>query len=261
MPATPAAMSIPAARSVPRNRSSRTAEVQQPSGNRTSAGWAGWPNGTPCRASVPLPAGRARTTVSDRLQTSGSRVCARSMRSARAAGRDSSEGLRVLRARRAAVRRDCRTSSAYPSARGLPARKPLPDQDHRGAGRAGRARCPRVSRLEPVTHARLGEEVPGPGGFGFQLAARLGQVDHLLALPAAVSPRAARPPPSPRPGTWRSRPAARRAPVSRAVPDRESSRLLFQPRYQPNIIVLDGSLTPGQENLTGRIRRPADGPD
>ena len=71
--ATPAPISMRAARSVPRNRSSRTAEVQQPSGSRTSAGCAGWPNGTPCKASVRGPAGSARTTESDRLCTTGSR--------------------------------------------------------------------------------------------------------------------------------------------------------------------------------------------
>ena len=41
VPATPAAISTAAARSVPRNRSSSTAEVQQPSGSRTSAGMGG----------------------------------------------------------------------------------------------------------------------------------------------------------------------------------------------------------------------------
>ena len=122
VPATPAAMSIPAARSVPRNKSSRTAEVQQPRGSRTSAGWAGWPNGTPCRASVRAPAGSARTTVSERLCTTGSRACARSMLSSRAAYLDSREALWARRARRAVGRRDCRTSSAYPSPRRLPAR-------------------------------------------------------------------------------------------------------------------------------------------
>ena len=50
----------------------------------------------------------------------GSRACARSMRSARAAGRDSTEALRVLRVRRAFGRRDCRTYSAYPPPRPLP---------------------------------------------------------------------------------------------------------------------------------------------
>jgi hypothetical protein len=72
VPAIPAAMSMAEARSVPRNASSRTAEVQQPSGSRTSAGWAGWPNGTPCRASVLAPAGSARTTVSDSSWITGS---------------------------------------------------------------------------------------------------------------------------------------------------------------------------------------------
>ena len=38
VPAIPAAMSKADARSVPRNASSSTAEVQQPSGSRTSAG-------------------------------------------------------------------------------------------------------------------------------------------------------------------------------------------------------------------------------
>jgi hypothetical protein len=72
VPAIPAAMSIPDARSVPRNASSKTADVQQPSGSRTSAGCAGWPNGTPCRASVLAPAGNARTTVSDSSWIAGS---------------------------------------------------------------------------------------------------------------------------------------------------------------------------------------------
>ena len=66
-------------------------------------------------------AGSARTTVSDRPETTGSRACARSMRSARAAGRDSREALRALRARRVMGRRDCRTFNAYPSPRCLPA--------------------------------------------------------------------------------------------------------------------------------------------
>ena len=56
--ATPVPISIRAARSVPRNRSSRTAEVQHPSGSRTSAGCAGCPNGTPCSASVLAPRGQ-----------------------------------------------------------------------------------------------------------------------------------------------------------------------------------------------------------
>jgi hemerythrin HHE cation binding domain-containing protein len=34
-----------------------------------------------------------------------------------------------------------------------------------------------LSRLEPVAHARLGEQVAGLGGFGFELATELGQVD------------------------------------------------------------------------------------
>ena len=117
--ATPAAISTAAARSVPRNRSSSAAEVQQPSGSRTSAGCAGWPNGTPCRASVRGPAGSARTTESERPWITGSRACARSMRSARADGRDSTDALRVLRVRRAVERRDCRTYSAYPPSRRL----------------------------------------------------------------------------------------------------------------------------------------------
>ena len=115
---TPAAMRTAVARSVPRNRSSRTAEVQQPSGSRTSAGCAGWPNGTPCSASARGPAGSARTTESDRLWTTGSSEWARSMRSARTAGRDSS-ALRLLPARREGWRRDCRTVNAYPPPRGL----------------------------------------------------------------------------------------------------------------------------------------------
>jgi hypothetical protein len=86
LPATPAAMSIRDARPVPPNKSSSTAEVQQPSGSWTSAGCAGWPNGTPCSASVRDPAGSARTTVSDSLRTKGSSARARSMRSATAAG-------------------------------------------------------------------------------------------------------------------------------------------------------------------------------
>jgi len=72
VPAIPAAMSIPEARSVPGSASSKTADVQQPSGSRTSAGWAGWPNGTPCRASVLAPAGNALTTVSDSSWMTGS---------------------------------------------------------------------------------------------------------------------------------------------------------------------------------------------
>ena len=115
VPATPAAISTAAARSVPRNRSSSTAEVQQPSGSRTSAGCAGWPNGTPCSASVRGPAGSARTTESDRPRTTGSRAWARSMRSASAAGRDSRAPLRALPARRVVWRRDCRTSRSVPA--------------------------------------------------------------------------------------------------------------------------------------------------
>ena len=145
VPAIPAAMRTPAARSVPPNRSSRTAEVQQPSGSRTSAGWAGWPNGTPCRASVRAPPGSARTTVSERPWTTGSRACARSMRSARAAGRDSSEALRALRARRAVGRRDCRTYSAYPSPAPPTRAKGPADQDRPVAAPTVRARCPQAS--------------------------------------------------------------------------------------------------------------------
>ena len=157
VPATPAAMSIPAARSVPRNRSSRTAEVQQPRGSRTSAGWAGWPNGTPCRASVRAPAGSARTTVSERLCTTGSRACARSMRSARAVDLDSREALRARRARRAVGRRDCRTSSAYPSPAPATRAKRPADQDRRAAGPVGRARCPRAA-----AGTRAAAEAPRP---------------------------------------------------------------------------------------------------
>ena len=65
------------------------------------------------------PAGSARTTESERPWITGSRACARSMRSARADGRDSREALRVLRVRRAVERRDCRTYSAYPPPRRL----------------------------------------------------------------------------------------------------------------------------------------------
>jgi|GEM_PF-4059615 hypothetical protein len=72
VPAIPAAMSTPEARSVPGSDSSRTADIQQPNGSRTSAGWAGWPNGTPCRASVLVPAGNALTTVSHRSLMTGS---------------------------------------------------------------------------------------------------------------------------------------------------------------------------------------------
>jgi hypothetical protein len=64
--------------------------------------------------------------VSERPWTTGSRPWARSMRSARTAGRDSRDDLRVLRARRPEGRRDCRTFSAYPSRRRLPpVRAPL----------------------------------------------------------------------------------------------------------------------------------------
>ena len=113
--ATPAPISMRAARSVPWNRSSRTAEVQQPSGSRTSAGCAGWPNGTPCSASVLDPAGRARTTPSDSLRMTGSSACACSTRSATAAGLRAQLVLRFLPAWRA-VEREGGTSSAYPPA-------------------------------------------------------------------------------------------------------------------------------------------------
>ena len=102
---------------MPRNRSSRTAEVQQPSGSRTSAGCTGWPNGTPCSASVPGPAGSTRTTPSDSLRTTGSSTWACSTRSASTAGGRIHPGLRFLAARRA-VARDCRTLTAYPPAPG-----------------------------------------------------------------------------------------------------------------------------------------------
>ena len=85
--AIPAAISVWAARSVPGNRSSRAADVQQPSGSRTSAGCAGWPNGTPCSASARGPAGSARTTPSDSERTAPSRAGDRSMRSATSTGR------------------------------------------------------------------------------------------------------------------------------------------------------------------------------
>jgi hypothetical protein len=140
---TPTATRTAAARSVPRNRSRSTAEVQQPSGSRTSAGCAGWPNGTPCSASVRGPAGSARTTESDRPWMTGSRACARSMRSASAAGRASRAPLRALPARRVVWRRDCRTSRSVP----VPA-PPTPGpsgQDRRAAWPAGRARCPRTA--------------------------------------------------------------------------------------------------------------------
>jgi hypothetical protein len=114
-PATPTAMSVAAARSVPRNRSSRTAEVQHPSGSRTSAGCAGWPNGTPCSASVFDPAGRARTTPSDSLRMTGSSACACSTRSARAAGLRAQLVLRFRPAWRA-VETEGGTSNAYPPA-------------------------------------------------------------------------------------------------------------------------------------------------
>jgi len=120
VPTTPAATSTRDARSVPPNKSSRVAEVQHPSGRRTSAGWAGCPNGTPCRASVRGPAGSARTTVSDRARTTGSRTCARSMRSARAEGRLTKRARPARRARRgrrpAARGGDCGTLTAYPAA-------------------------------------------------------------------------------------------------------------------------------------------------
>ena len=126
--ATPAPISIRAARSVPRNRSSSTADVQHPSGSRTSAGCAGCPNGTPCNASVLAPVGKARTTLSDSLRTTGSSVCACSTRSARAAGLRAQLDLRFLAARRA-VEREGGTLSAYPPA-GVPylATRPKPVQ-------------------------------------------------------------------------------------------------------------------------------------
>src|SRR5579875_3229937 len=115
--AIPAAISTREAGPVPRNRSSRTAEVQQPRGSRTSAGCTGWPNGTPCRASVRGPAGSARTTVPDSPRTTGSSARARSMRSARAAVRSGQGALRALPARRV-VLGDGRTHNAYPRRRG-----------------------------------------------------------------------------------------------------------------------------------------------
>jgi len=113
VPAIPVPISTREARSEPRNRSSSTADVQQPSGSRTSAGWAGCPNGTPCSASVRAPAGSALTTLSDSPRTAGSSTCARSTRSAMAAGRHAREGLRPFRAR-LTLTRDCRTPSALP---------------------------------------------------------------------------------------------------------------------------------------------------
>ena len=136
VPATPAAIRTAAARSVPRNRSRSTAEVQQPSGSRTSAGCAGWPNGTPCSASVRGPAGSARTTESDRPWTTGSRAWARSMRSASAAGRDSRAPLRCLPARRVVWMRDCRTYRSVP----VPAPPTRRRSLLRAAARAGHAR-------------------------------------------------------------------------------------------------------------------------
>ena len=85
-PATPTAMSVADARSASRPRppsqSSSTAEVQQPMGSRTAAGWAGWPNGTPCSRSTARLGGRARTTALETARTGPSRAVARSMRSA-----------------------------------------------------------------------------------------------------------------------------------------------------------------------------------
>jgi len=185
VPATPAAMSMPDARPVPWNRSSRTADVQQPSGSRTSAGCAGWPNGTPCRASVHDPVGSTRTAVSDSLRTTGSSTWARSMRPARAAGLARKGALRVLRAVRGRrlANRDCCTIKAYPpagatyltgrmrSCRGhrSPARLsrrtglcPFPPSERtvvitrpgrrlrRAAGPAGRARSPRGAAGSPA---------------------------------------------------------------------------------------------------------------
>ena len=70
-------------------------EVQQPSGSRTSAGCAGWPNGTPCSASVRGPAG-ARNHGIGQAVDDGIQGVGRSMRSASAAGRDSRAPLRCL---------------------------------------------------------------------------------------------------------------------------------------------------------------------
>jgi hypothetical protein len=160
VPATPAAISTPAARSVPGNMSSKTAEVQQPSGSRTSAGCAGWPNGTPCRASVRGPAGSARTTVSDRLWMTGSRACARSMRSASAAGRDSSEPLRALRVRRVGGRRDCRTISPYPPSAPPTRRNPPAARLRPAAWPAARGRSPRTA-----AESRAAAAVPRPSSW------------------------------------------------------------------------------------------------
>ena len=150
VPAIPVPISTREARSEPRNTSSSTADVQQPSGSRTSAGWAGWPNGTPCSASVRGPAGSARTTLSDSPWTAGSSTCARSTRSAIAAGRHARatrDALRPLRARRT-LTRDCRTPSAYPPGRApyLPPNAESPDTSARLENRAARwtehPRCP-----------------------------------------------------------------------------------------------------------------------
>src|SRR5271166_2391961 len=95
-PAMPAAISVRDARSVPGNRSSRAADVQQPNGSRTRAGCAGWPNGTPCRASARGPGGSARTTPVDSDRTAASRAVARSMRSATSTGRGNGKRRRGL---------------------------------------------------------------------------------------------------------------------------------------------------------------------
>ncbi len=160
--AIPAPISMRAARSVPRNRSSRTAEVQQPSGSRTSAGWAGWPNGTPCSASVLGPVGRARTTPADSRRTTGSSACACSTRSARAAGFRVQLDLRCLPTRRAGAT-DGGTFSAYP-----PTAVPYPAVPGSvpSFGRTGRAaRSGTGPQLDPAIgrHAGLESWLPGGG--------------------------------------------------------------------------------------------------
>ena len=62
--------------------------------------------------------------------------------------------------------------------------------------------------------------------------------------------------PCPRPGTWRSRPAARKAPARHAVPDDESS-LAISAAVPGDTSGPNGSLTPSPGILTVHIRRRA----
>ena len=125
----------PGPRPRPPSQSSSTAEVQQPIGSRTRAGWAGWPNGTPCSRSTALLGGSARTTALERARTGPSRAVARSMRSANGL---SSRPPRRSRRRLPPCGRPVRPRAPAPAGR-PPARR-------RASARRGRCRPPRARR-------------------------------------------------------------------------------------------------------------------